>query len=92
MVVPQEQLERIALGMAVHKRMEMLLEWVAMQQRRHPAAAAVATGVVGLQVSLLNLVELPKVAIQVVAAALATQRQRLRCRCTLVGIKQVLVR
>jgi hypothetical protein len=63
-----------------------------MQQRRHPAVAAVATEVVGLQVSLLNLVELPKVAIQVAAVALVTQRQRLRCRCTLVGIKLVLVR
>jgi hypothetical protein len=57
MVVPQEQLERIALGMAVHKRMEMLLEWVELGQFHHPAAAAAATEVVGLQVSLLNLVE-----------------------------------
>jgi hypothetical protein len=72
--------------------MEMLLARVAMQQHRHLVVAVAATGVVGLQVSLLNLVELPKVATQVEAAALATQHQRLRCRCTLVGIKLALVR
>jgi hypothetical protein len=62
--------------MAVHKHMEMLLALVAAQQLRHLVAVAAATGVVGLQVSLLNLVELPKVATQVEVVALATQRQK----------------
>jgi hypothetical protein len=62
--------------MAVHKHMEMLSAPVAAEQHPHLAAAVVVTGVVGLQVSLLNLIELPKVATQVAVAALATQHQR----------------
>jgi hypothetical protein len=70
----------------------MLVVWVALVQLHHLAVVAAVTGVVGLQVDLLNLVELPKVAIQVAVVALATQHQRLRCRCTPVVIKLVLVR
>jgi hypothetical protein len=62
--------------MAVHKHMEMLLVPAAAQQHRHLVVAAAVTGVVGLQVSLLNLIELPKVATQVAVAALATQHQK----------------
>jgi hypothetical protein len=62
--------------MAVHKHLEMLLVWVALVQLHHLVAAAAVTGVVGLQVGLLNLVELPKVATQVAAVALATQHQK----------------
>jgi hypothetical protein len=47
-----------------------------MQQHRHLVVAVAASGVVGLPVSLLILVELPKVATQVAVVALATQRQK----------------
>jgi hypothetical protein len=56
--------------------MEMLSARVAAQQLRHLVVAVVATGVVGLPVSLLNLIESEPVATQVVVAALATQHQR----------------
>jgi hypothetical protein len=62
--------------MAVRKHLEMLLVWVELVQLHHLAVVVAVTGVVGLQVGLLNLVELPKVATQVVAVALATQHQR----------------
>jgi hypothetical protein len=62
--------------MAVHKHMEMLLALVAEQQLRHLVVAAVAIGVVGLPVSLLNLIESEPVATQVAVVALATQHQK----------------
>jgi hypothetical protein len=62
--------------MAVRKHLEMLLVWVELVQLHHLAAAAADTGVVGLPDDLLNLIELPKVAIPVAAVALATQHQR----------------
>jgi hypothetical protein len=62
--------------MAVHKRLEMRLARVELLQLLHLAAAAVVTGAVGLQVALLNLIELPKVATQAAVVALATQHQR----------------
>jgi hypothetical protein len=54
----------------------MLLVWVELVQLHHLAVVAAVTGVVGLQVGLLNLIELPKVATQVAVAAQATQHQR----------------
>jgi hypothetical protein len=54
----------------------MLLAPVAAQQHRHLVVAAVAIGVVGLPVSLLNLIESEPVATQVAVVALATQHQK----------------
>jgi hypothetical protein len=50
--VPQEQLQKTVLGMAVHRHMEMLLAPVALQQHLPLVVAVVATGVVGPQANL----------------------------------------
>jgi hypothetical protein len=62
--------------MAVHKHMEMLLAPVALQQDLPLVVAVVAIGVVGLPVSLLNLIESEPVGTQVAVVALATQHQK----------------
>jgi hypothetical protein len=74
--VPQEQLQKTALGMAVHKHMEMLSAPVVAQQLRHLVVAVVATGVGGPQANPHSWLVLPKVGTQVAVAVQVSPLKR----------------